>query len=366
MKNILTSVLGVTAIATASAYFLIGDRFALAQGRNMQPPAIDLAIRNSFRVPVADAKSEAITAAARAFLAALSDGQREAAVFAFTDNTQRSRWSNLPEGIVQRDGIQLGDLSGEQRALLDALLAEFMSEDGIQNIVYQLVGEDSLEGGGGGRPNFGSEFFFTSFLGEPSTTAPWMFQFGGHHLAINATVFGPDISFAPMLTGGQPLHISYRGEDIFTVQRETAAAQAFMNSLTNAQKSVAVRGSRAINLLLGPGAEGTVLAPEGIRGSDLGAEQKALLLDVIRARLGFINDDDFAAKFATVEAELDDTYFGWWGPEGNPGTAYFRVTGPSLALEYAPQGLAGDTTDHAHSMYRVPGNDYGAAWIAAE
>lgn len=90
--------------------------------------------------------------------------------------------------------------------------------------------------------------------------------------------------------------------------------------------------------------------------------QKARLLDVIIARLRFINDDDFAAKMETVAAEIDDTYFGWWGPQGALGTAYFRVTGPSLVLEYAPQNGI-DGPGHAHSIYRNPRNDYGSAWI---
>ena len=46
------------------------------------------------------------------------------------------------------------------------------------------------------------------------------------------------------------------------------------------------------------------------------------------------------------------------------GAAYFRITGPNLILEYAPQDLDGDPTDHAHNMYRDPTNDYGAAWLA--
>lgn len=82
------------------------------------------------------------------------------------------------------------------------------------------------------------------------------------------------------------------------------------------------------------------------------------------ARLGFINADDYAAKMAVAQAELDDTYFGWWGPELPLGAAYFRVTAPSTVLEYAPQSMGGDPADHAHNMYRDPSNDYGSAWIA--
>ena len=93
--------------------------------------------------------------------------------------------------------------------------------------------------------------------------------------------------------------------------------------------------------------------------------QRTLLLDVIEARLGFVNHDDHADKMKTVAAEIEDTYFGWWGRQGVLGAAYFRVTGPSLVLEYAVQDGEG-TADHVHSMYRELDNDYGSAWIRAE
>jgi hypothetical protein len=41
-----------------------------------------------------------------------------------------------------------------------------------------------------GAPPFGRDEYFISFLGKPSATAPWMIQFGGHHLALNLTIAG--------------------------------------------------------------------------------------------------------------------------------------------------------------------------------
>ncbi len=327
---------------------------------------VEIALRRSYDVPAADEKSVAIAAAARLFLDSLERSQRQEATYPFTDNVQRANWSNLPERMVPRGGIKLGALTEIQRELLDKLLAEFLSEYGVDNVVYQLAAEDTLfSGRASGATQSGSDLYYAAFLGEPSTTEPWMFQFGGHHLAINATVFGPHVSFSPMLTGGQPLRLRYDGEDIHITQRETEAAQAFMNSLTAEQKRQAVRAERAVRLWLGPGKYGEDIVPEGIKGSDLTIPQKTLLLNVIEARLGFINDDDFAEKMKVVKADIEDTYFGWWGRQDVLGAAYFRVTSPSLVLEYAPRNGSG-TVDHAHSVYREPANDYGSAWIAAE
>ena len=41
------------------------------------------------------------------------------------------------------------------------------------------------------------------------------------------------------------------------------------------------------------------------------------------------------------------------------GKAYFRIQGPTVIIEYAPQSLGGDVTMHLHSIYRDPTNDYG-------
>ena len=367
MKRVLIYLLGAVIVVAAIFVYLffrpdIGARVFFG----VDPSPVEISFQHTYDVPAADEKSVAIVAAARLFLDSLDDGQRQAATYRFTDNAQRSNWSNFPEGMVPRGGVKLGVLSESQRAHLDELLGELLSEYGVKHITYQLAAEDLLIPEGlFATMKYGSEYFYAAFLGEPSTTEPWMFQFGGHHLAINATVFGPHVSFSPMLTGGQPLHLQLDGDDIFIVQRESAAAQAFMDSLTDEQKRQAVRAERPIDLLLGPGRYGASAAPEGIKGSELTAMQRTLLLDVIEARLGFMNDDDHAEKMKTVVAEVEDTYFGWWGRQGVLGAAYFRVTSPSMVIEYAVQN-GEDTVDHAHSMYRELDNDYGAAWIGAE
>ena len=246
MKRVSICLLGAAVIvaATLVCMFLrpdIAARVFFGTG----PSPVEINLKRAHDVPAADEKTAAIVAAAMLFLDSLDDNQRQAATYPFSDNAQRSNWSNFPEGMVPRGGVKLGVLSESQRANLDELLGELLSEDGVENVAWQLAAEDMLVSGDvSGVLKYGSEYFYAAFLGEPSTTKPWMFQFGGHHLAINATVFGPDVSFSPMLTGGQPLHLRLDGDDIFITQRETAAAQAFMNSLADDQREQA-RSRRA-------------------------------------------------------------------------------------------------------------------------
>jgi hypothetical protein len=43
--------------------------------------------------------------------------------------------------------------------------------------------------------------------------------------------------------------------------------------------------------------------------------------------------------------------------QGKNITAYYRIQGPKLVIEYAPQRLGGDPSTHIHTMYRDPTND---------
>ncbi len=320
----------------------------------------------------ADAQSTAIVTAAEAFLATLTDDQRKAAVFGFTDAAQRANWSNLPIDMVPRNGVPWGELDDEQRVALTALLGTVLSEDGLRMVQEQMAADQTLADaeangtGSGPKLTFGQAYYYVSFLGEPSTTAPWMLQFGGHHLAINATVAGPDLTLSPTLTGGQPLKYTLDGKAVWIVEKEVTEAKALLDSLSPDQKAKAVIGTQRIDLVLGPGKDGMTMQPEGLQASEMTAEQKAMLRSLIEARLDIMNDDDLEAKMAEVDAALDDTWFAWSGPVDDATISYWRVTGPKLFLEYSPQELGGDLSQHTHNMYRDPTNEYGAAWTALQ
>ena len=81
-----------------------------------------------------------------------------------------------------------------------------------------------------------------------------------------------------------------------------------------------------------------------------------MLLDLVREWAGIMNDAFAEPRMAEIRAKLPDTYFAWSGPTTNGSAAYFRIQGPTLVIEYAPQG----SVDHIHTIYRDPTNDYGA------
>lgn len=319
----------------------------------------------------ADARAARIVERASAFLDGLSAEQRKAVLFPFDDDAQRERWSYLPEGLFEREGLRWGDLDAQQRARLRALLGSVLSPRGLEMVDQQLAADDLLNDRGVWsalvdkiyRIRRGSAYYYVTFLGEPSATTPWMLQFGGHHLAINATIVGSRVTLSPMFTGGDPVRFTYQGKEVDLVGDEVALARRLFESLTPLQRGRAVLGSRRIDLQTGPENPVQPVKPRGLAGRELSAEQKTLLLRLIESRLGILNEDDLAPQMAEIEADLDETWFAWFGPPPERGAAYWRVAGPRVIIEFSPQSRGGDPTNHLHNMYRNPANDYGAVWL---
>ena len=329
----------------------------------------------------ADDQTMTIVTAAQAYVASLSPAQMTASLFAFNDAAQRARWSNLAAGGFERRGVKWADLNDTQRARLSDLLNAVLSDDGVRMIGAQMAADDYLRDNpdaatpdlapppaapeappAPSAPLFGSGEYYVAFLGAPSVTAPWTLQIGGHHLAINATVVGPHMTLAPSLTGGQPARFGKNGETFHGVQAEVTAAQALIDSLSPDLREQAVVGGQTPDLLLGPGRDGYTLSAEGLQAKAMTADQKAKLLKLVETRIGLMNANDAAAAMTKIRADIDKTWFAWFGPTADAGRAYFRVTGPTLHMEFAPQDAPAG--NHVHAIYRDPTNDYGRAWAS--
>jgi hypothetical protein len=330
-----------------------------------------------------------IAASAQALLATLDDAGRAKVQFRFDDAAQKTRWSNLPSGIFQRVGLRMGDLTPAQKAAVMTLLSAALSRDGYQKVLDIMRGDEVLRqtdggngprggppnggppggagggrgapgrngrGGPGGGPAFGDAEYYLAFLGAPSVTAPWMLQFGGHHLAINLTLGGSQASMTPSLPAAQPAKYTFEGQTIRPLGNEHDKAFALINALTPTQRSQAILNYRVADLVLGPGQDGRTIQPEGIRASDLSASQQTTLLGLAQEWAGIVTDAFAGPRMAEIRANLPQTYFAWSGPITDGSAAYFRIQGPTLVIEYAPQG----GVDHIHTIYRDPTNDYGA------
>jgi len=301
-----------------------------------------------------------IVVSADGFLSSLDEGQRSKVLFEFNDAAQRARWSNLPTTMVPRAGLKMGDLTGPQRNAVMGLLAAALSQRGYEKVLAIVEGDEVLKAASGGsRPMFGRDLFYISILGKPSVKDPWMLQFGGHHLALNITMVGRDGILTPSLTAAQPAKYTVDGKTVRPLGSENDKAFALINALDEGQRKQAILNYRVADLVLGPGQDGKTIQPEGIKCSAMNASQQAMLLDLVSEWAGIINEQTAAARMAEIKASLSQTWFAWSGPTTNGTPAYYRIQGPTVVIEYAPQPLGGDPTMHIHTIYRDPTNDYG-------
>ena len=348
------------------------------------------------------AETARIVNAAESFLSTLDADQRKHVLYAFNDNEQRQRWSNFPTGVVPRGGISFKQMTAPQRDAAMKLLAVVLSPMGLEKVNEIRQADDDFKANGskrgpgveavvrevrrleakmvhlleeqrarrfwGTRPIGGDDLFGSESLLH---LVP---RYAFDHQSLDASVrrppsrpeyhdlgkqrrtdADPHRSAASLLPAGWKNHpAAWKGE------RQGAG---LLQSLDDKQRKQAVLGYEVADLVLGPGQDGKKIAPEGLKVSAMNEKQKAMVLDLIAEWAGILNDNSSAATMSEIKKDLNETWFAWSGPvTGEPGTnisAYYRIQGPHLVIEYAPQ--RDEPTNHVHTMYRDPTNDYGGA-----
>ena len=323
------------------------------------------------------ATSDGVVAEAEAFAATLDDDQLASLNQDYTfDNA--ANWSNLPNALLGggggpggestssgRIGLQTDSLSDEQWTALEELLTAATGtaeNEGFDEIMQHLAGDDYLEAEGGGS-DYGRGNYFIAFLGEPSDSGTWELQFGGHHLAVANTYTGGELVGAtPSFRGMEPQStVEQDGTTVQPEQQEQAAFAALLASLDDDQLSTAELGSSYGDILLGPGEDWAFpTSSEGLVGSELSDDQKALLLAAIQTYVGDVDDADAETILAEYEAALDETYIAWAGDSTvSEQGAYVRIDGPRVWIEFSLQNGIVLSGAHPHAVWRDKETDYG-------
>jgi hypothetical protein len=362
-------------------------RLALVSALVLAPlPAAHAAAPAATPVPAAAAQTRAAVDAARAFLKTLSAAQQGKVQFPFAPQAKASAasfkggkngqmsfvgeqygqavWSNYPVSDVPRPGLAMGSLGAAQQAAALRLLQSILSQQGYDK-VQDIIGSDQALSETGTAYASGAAHYTIGIFGKPDASAPWMVQFGGHHLALNVVIAGKHGTMTPALTGAQPAVYTRQGKTVRVLAGENDKAFALLATLNPAQRKQAVLGYEVKDLVLGPGHDGELIVPEGVNGAALDAHQQAMLLDLIGEWAGIINQAHAAPRMAQLKADLAETYFAWSGPQTHEpdrnGAAYYRIQGPRVFIEFSPQGPASGATMHVHTVYRDPTNAYGTA-----
>ena len=327
---------------------------------------------------VTEATARAVTAA-NALLATLTPAQRSSVLLELRPDL-RARWSNLPTGTVMqvdrersktplpRNGLRFGDLSAPQQDAVHALLRATLSVEGFQKVIDIVNSDEEQERRaspsrpGASTVRFGRAEYYVAILNTPSTTKPWMLQFGGHHLAINLTFSGGTRVLTPSHLGAQPAIFTLESRTVRPLGDELDKAVALINALDAKQRQQATLGYAVADTVLAAGSDGKTIEPEGVRAATFTPAQSRMLIDLIGEWVRVADDVTASARMREITNTLGDTYFAWSGPPTKEGGAYFRIQGPTLVIEYAPQALQTRGPDgapeHIHTIYRDPTNDY--------
>lgn len=274
-------------------------------------------------------------------------------------------WSNFPVSITPRSGIELAVLNQKQRTAAMRLLQVSLSAEGYKK-VQEIMGSDQALADKGTDFVAGADHYLFAVLGSPDEKKTWMIEFGGHHLGLNVIISGAQGALTPTLTGAQPAVYTSNGKTIRTLAQENDKAFDLLGSLTDEQRKKVILNYRVGDLVLGPGHDGETIVAEGLKGSEMTVQQREKFLGLIKEWAGIINTAYQPVRLKDLQAGLSETYFCWSGAQthenGRNGTAYYRIQGPKVLIEFSPQGNDGDLDNHVHTIYRDPTNEYGSSY----
>ncbi len=296
--------------------------------------------------------------AARRFVAALDDKQKDQATFAF-DSPERFNWHWIPR---ERKGVPIKNLAPEQRALAFGLLNTGLSTKGMIKATTVMSLEEILrveEHGTG--PVRDPELYYVSVFGPPSEHGLWGWRVEGHHLSLNYTLRdGKVVSATPFMFGSNPAQVqSGRWKGLRNLNEIEAPVNELITSLDGAQRKAAIVSALVPDVTTTPNsARLTLSTPEGISSEKLSADQRSLLSKFIAAySLNF--PESIRADLSERLARGDHTFhFAWFGPPDPTKPHAFRVQGSSLYIDFNDKQ---NEANHIHTYYRSVDADFGMA-----
>jgi hypothetical protein len=314
----------------------------------------------------------------------------------FDLESPRRYWTYLPE--LERPGLPLREMPDALRKLAHELITASVSMEGYAKVVSVMAMEHvrralMLASAPERAHLFDPERYCFRIFGDPGGTgdgqpAPWGWQLAGHHVSLNFTVADGYVSGTPCMFGSVPA--SYG--TLSPLEHEETEGFAFVNGLSAEQRSRAVIWHRtppdfATRIVPRIGEvelpdhvfppepdyrisdeDREALAyvrsgPRGISGADLTAEQLYALVDLVARFAGRLPAEVAEAEMQRVDAAgVENLWFAWAGGTERGARHYYRVQGPGLLIEHDNTQGGGN---HVHSVWRVPGGDFGDDLLAA-
>lgn len=297
-----------------------------------------------------------ITAAAKAFLSALSKEQQAKAKFEWGSD-ERFNWHFIPK---ERKGLPLKEMNPAQQALAFGLLNSAMSQRGFLKATTIISLEQILlETEQGRGPTRDSSLYFVSIFGEPGANS-WGWRWEGHHLALNFTMAGDELKAgSPSFYGTNPNEVRTGPRaGLRILSREEDLALKLVGSLNESQKKVAIYTNTApADIITGADRKARLLKPEGIAMSKLNKEQRATLEELIKEYVLRYHEPTANVHYKELlSVGADKIHFAWAGPLEKGKGQYYRIQGPKFLIEY---DNTQNNANHVHAVMRFLDKDFG-------
>jgi hypothetical protein len=298
--------------------------------------------------------------AARGFLKALNEEQRERVTLDFGDRA-RGDWHYVPR---ERPGVRLGDLDATARAAAQGLFAAGLSARGLEKLEGVLALEAllyELESRDGRLARWRDPGNYTvALFGDSAASEPWGWRVEGHHLSLSFTVAGGEIAVTPHFFGAEPTRADVPGrKGLRVLGAEEDLALELLKSLDDAQRALAHEpGDPPADILFGPGGDPLAVEPAGIEAGKLSQPQRDLLQRLVDEVLGNLEPAlaaDARERFA--EERVDRLRFLWLGAAAIDAPHYWRIQGPRTVIEL---DNVQDSGNHAHLVWRDLERDLGS------
>jgi hypothetical protein len=310
-----------------------------------------------------------MTRAAGAFVKTLSDQQRERVVLPFDDN-QRLDWHFIPKN--NRKGLQIKDMTPDQRAAAHALLKAALSEIGYDKATTIMELEKILheleKGRQGGNIRDPERYYFTLF-NQPAGDGKWGLSVEGHHLSLNFVVDSGRVSATtPAFFGANPAEVKRDaggGPKLGTrvLAKEEDLAFKLLGLLRDEQRKIAVIAEQAPRDIRAAGeAQAPDAKPQGLRIKDMTAEQASVLRDLVQVYADNMPKSIAEARIkAIAEADWQQVHFAWAGADRPSVGHQYYIQGPTFLIELnnTQPDSAGNRANHIHSVWRDMKGDFG-------
>jgi hypothetical protein len=289
--------------------------------------------------------------------------------------TAAVKWTNIPGGASNRNGLQFSMLNLEQLNAAKAVIkaaSGTAANEGYDEFLQIGLADGVI--GRSGRSGYGPGEYIIAFLGSPSLTGTWILQFGGHHYAQNIVYNkGTTASATPIFQGGDPREWTTDDTKYAPLKQEHDGMAALLASFTADELTKAKIGDKFGDVLLGTTKDGKFpVTKSGIKVSELSAASKAKVLE---AMMPWLNDIDVEIRTRLLKVygkELSDTYVAYSGNaaaiSGDQNSFlkviadYVRIDGPGVWIEFACQPGVYSNQPHYHTVFRDHRLDYNNLW----